>query len=70
MSRLSPVPRPDLWASGMSLRDYFAGQALMGLAPASVGAQSWPPWKVAEDAYEFADAMLKARSNQGEDDDE
>ena len=43
----------------MTLRDYFAGQALAGLA-------SYPNWYTdpsgfAEDAYRMADAMLKAR---------
>lgn len=40
---------------GMTLRDYFAGQALAGLT----GNQS--PDRYAEDAYCIADAMLAAR---------
>ena len=45
--------------TGMSLRDYFAGQALVGtLAGRSV---LWPCDAAAREAYELADAMLKAR---------
>lgn len=45
---------------GMTLRDYFAAKAMQGFAAADdVG------WKsidhIAETAYEWADAMLKAR---------
>lgn len=46
---------------GMSLRDWFAGMALPGLCttPAEF---SWPSGEeVAVKAYEYADAMLKAR---------
>ena len=49
---------------GMSLRDYFAGQAMVGIvgnfeeaADAAAKADA-----VAEDAYILADAMLKARN--------
>lgn len=44
---------------GMSLRDWFAGQALAGLLARST-AYSTPSAFVPE-AYLFADAMLKAR---------
>lgn len=45
---------------GMSLRDYFAGQALAGLLtqPAE---DEYGPKCFAEAAYEMADAMLAAR---------
>ena len=53
----------EVWGSvdckGMTLRDYFAGQALQG-AIADVS-QSNLPDDVAAYAYELADAMLKAR---------
>jgi hypothetical protein len=43
---------------GMTLRDYFAGQALAGrLADGTDGLRQ----SVAEEAYAYADAMLKAR---------
>jgi hypothetical protein len=48
---------------GMSLRDYFAGQALVGLlafSPAEADRQL-PPGAAADDAYRIADAMLVAR---------
>jgi len=43
---------------GMSLRDYFAAAALQGLL-ADGGCLSWEA--DAENAYQAADAMLKAR---------
>ena len=43
---------------GMSLRDYFAGQALAGFA--AHDAVSWKE-SAAQQAYRLADAMLKAR---------
>jgi hypothetical protein len=51
---------------GMSLRDYFAGQALAGIC-----ANSYTPWSpdaadisdatLAKSAYDLADAMIAAR---------
>jgi len=41
---------------GMSLRDYFAGQAMTGLSNFSIH----PP-EMARKAYDLADAMLEAR---------
>lgn len=55
---------------GMTLRDYFAGQALAGLLSdpnVAQGSENWArsPGKfameVAESAYAFADAMLAAK---------
>jgi len=46
---------------GMSLRDYFAGQALVGLAALSAHPQSPDIAGQAIMAYEMADAMLKER---------
>ena len=43
---------------GMTLRDYFAGQALAGVMVASPEG-GWCGW--AHDAYKLADAMLAAR---------
>lgn len=53
---------------GMSLRDWFAGQALTLCAMAVVGrtikGESIPSHDdVAVDCYKFADAMLKARQH-------
>lgn len=44
-------------AAGMTLRDYFAGQALTGLAATASG--KWADY--ARGAYAIADAMLEAR---------
>lgn len=52
----------DCWtSSGMSLRDYFAGQAVIGV----ISHRDWEGDIVfcAEDAYRIADEMLKARKN-------
>ena len=41
---------------GMTMRDYFAAKAMQSLV-----AEQWAPKDCARQAYEFADAMLKAR---------
>jgi hypothetical protein len=52
-----PSGNPEVGGySGMTLRDYFAGQALLGLIKNS-GVGSW----YALQAYEIADAMIKER---------
>jgi len=45
---------------GMSLRDWFAGQALAGLIACATS--SGDPEKSADYCYQVADAMLKARA--------
>ena len=49
----------QLWHGGMTLRDWFSGQALAGLLgdPKRNGTMK----EYAEDAYESADVMLKVR---------
>ena len=47
---------------GMSLRDYFAGQALAGMLADSTRQGSLGNY--AEDAYKFADAMLAEREKE------
>ena len=49
---------------GVALRDWFAGQALVGLipAPALPGVSRLTLEGMAESAYEHADAMLRARA--------
>ena len=50
--------------AGMTLRDYFAARALTGmLADPNVKLQNGATEKVADLAYEVADAMLKARES-------
>lgn len=53
----SAFPRDNMNAelSGMTLRDYFAGQAISGLSLTDI------PEKTAHWAYALADAMLKRR---------
>lgn len=52
---------------GMTLRDYFAAKAMQGiLSDNTVTSDPFDDWGefcavVAKDAYDFADAMLKAR---------
>lgn len=47
---------------GISLRDYFAGQAMMGSLP-DLGSDGWGDANaVAKAAYAMADAMLAARA--------
>lgn len=49
--------------SGMSMRDYFAGQALAGLMSCKFPGKGDPSWQelVAWDAYSIADTMLRER---------
>jgi hypothetical protein len=46
---------PNSWEYGMTLRDWFAGQALEGLS------YHYTAKDAVKLAYEMADAMLKAR---------
>lgn len=50
------------WVSrGMTLRDWFAGQALVAMIRVSLPEDGEDKRMLAERAYEQADAMLKAR---------
>jgi hypothetical protein len=64
-------------SSGMTLRDYFAGQALEGILSKAINPNdrgndsvNWAstnapgPTKAANSAYEYADAMLAARKGE------
>lgn len=50
---------------GMSLRDWFAGQALGGMMASESGIQPYPNDWAAERAYIIADAMLSERAKGG-----
>ena len=50
--------------TGMTLRDWFAGQALVGIAPKLADAMQPNNKLAAKHAYEVADAMLKERERQ------
>ena len=52
---------PDQDYRGMTLRDYFAAQAMTGLLTAEIVGE-YSNEHVAEISYRIADAMLKARS--------
>lgn len=57
------------YVPGMTLRDWFAGQAITGIlmhgmfmSPSdSVDEQEWWNNKISQEAYDIADAMLAAR---------
>lgn len=58
-----PMAVPENWDSiqdGMTLRDYFAGQALVGLLSRSDFLRAKI---IAENAYAYADAMLEERGD-------
>lgn len=61
-----PIPRFHTWQDevpGMSLRDWFAGQALIGL----ISRNNYGPVSDegnADAAYRYANAMLKARNKE------
>lgn len=60
---MTPPDNPPAAApAGMSLRDYFAATALAGLATAFAGDLEGRKSEIAEEAYDLADAMLKARA--------
>jgi hypothetical protein len=57
-------PPGDGSENGMTLRDYFAGQALAGqlaFSPSDPFKKYHQPEEVASACYRFADAMLAAR---------
>lgn len=56
-----PVNRVGRVSNGMSLRDYFAGQALAGLLGQG---QAQPRDVTAHEAYQHADAMLAERNRE------
>jgi hypothetical protein len=45
---------------GMTLRDYFAAKAMQGFCASPTGME-WANSRLAAEAYDLADAMLKAR---------
>lgn len=54
--------RSEDMAEGMSLRDYFANNAMLGLVTANADLPEHPV-KIARLSYELADAMMKERSS-------
>lgn len=47
---------------GMTLRDWFAGQALNGIMANSIPGSHHRPDEVVQQAFDLADMMLKART--------
>jgi hypothetical protein len=47
--------------TGMTLRDWFSGMALSGLA-ASEQTDTWTPLRIAEYSYNLADHMIEERN--------
>jgi hypothetical protein len=54
-------PGSSVQMDGMSLRDWFAGQALAGLTACPNCPKDFDEHHMAASAYELADAMLAAR---------
>ena len=65
----NPSAFPSRYWSGMTLRDYFAGQIIAGLgAPVVAHGRRGGTWnydgvEVAAAAYQMADLMMKERAN-------
>jgi hypothetical protein len=65
-----PTVLPKDWDSvneGMTLRDYFAGQALVGVLAGRQPNNDYPLEHVVETSYAFADAMLERSTSTRED---
>lgn len=61
--RTGSMPNQYAYAAGMSLRDWFAGQAIERMVSLSMDSDgAWHPDTVAAGCYLLADAMLAARS--------
>jgi hypothetical protein len=52
-------PKELIQYNGMTLRDYFAAKAMEGSRSRNSRYETWDA--LAKDAYEIADAMLRAR---------
>ena len=56
------IPSRDGEYAGMTLRDYFAAKAMHGMAGSRRYCEfGWDQADMASQAYEIADAMIKAR---------
>ena len=58
----APAGVAHITEQGMTLRDYFAAKAMQGII--SAWNTGMPPGQLtSEAAYQYADAMIKARNN-------
>lgn len=65
-----PVNGATSWYPGMTLRDYFAAQAIQSLAVSQLNDRFRDPSDIpfaVEIAYQIADAMMEARKQGGKD---
>ncbi len=60
-----PTPAHNLQNDGMTLRDYFAAQAMQAYASCQDWRVDMTPTNTAFAAYTLADEMLKARQSNG-----
>ena len=56
-----PWTHGDMTCTDMTLRDYFAAKAMVGLLNCYHNPKEFTEQKLAEQSYEVADAMIKAR---------
>lgn len=65
MKDIPAFPRTQ-WPNetGMSLRDYFAAQAMQGMLSACTGWSESDQERLAKCSYKMADEMMKARDKQ------
>lgn len=52
----------QVYTTGMTLRDWFAGQALAGICGDGIPGSHHNPVSTARAAYDYADAMLSTRN--------
>jgi hypothetical protein len=64
MSNIPAFPAPagvsHITEQGMTLRDYFAAHLMQGICAGSPS-MVWANKRLAEEVYDLADAMMKAR---------
>lgn len=57
--------RSETFYGGMSLRDHFAGLAMQGMVSSSAYESGcWEPESIVEQAYQLADHMIRARTQE------
>jgi len=59
-----PWTHGDMTCTGMTLRDYFAAKAMVGLLNCYHNPKEFTEQKLAEQSYEIAYAMIKARGQE------